>query len=125
MIRRHGPARRPEEPATPASPAQRSAARRIPGAERSASSPPAQRPRRFGGDQGLGGIPVHEWQIVISGIPGMTDQGCDDIPALFQRQALRVPKPGKDEPSAMGRCVQAAANFARIGAGGGPCSVAS
>ena len=43
----------------------------------------------------LGGVPVHERQVVIAGVSGMADQPLDDIPARLQRQACATPRPGR------------------------------
>ncbi len=40
------------------------------------------------GRQRLGGIPVHERQIMIRGIFAVSDQCGERIPAIFERQTL-------------------------------------
>ena len=35
--------------------------------------------RRVGGDDGLGGIPIHQREVVVGGVLGVGEEGFDDL----------------------------------------------
>ena len=45
----------------------------------------------------FGGIPIHEWQVMVAGVLGMLVERSHDIPAFFSRNALQ--RRGKEKPN--------------------------